>query len=495
MKKNNLTAATLTLLVILGLSGLSACNKPSETSASASASATVAQPPVVSGVNGVNKNLDVGKIEEVTTTAKGSGVTPSAAVNDALKTAIMQVNGTTVNSQSANLNYTGKASARIDVQSSRGDAWADAQVALQSQEFAELIVTESKGVVSSFKVLKSTPPANKADLFSVEIEAKIAKFKAPSTDGKLKIVVAPLSSNKSNFNIGGRTYPAAEVLTIVHQQIVDALTQTGRFVVLDRQFEGEIQNELDMINSGQTANTDFAKLGQAFSADLIWVGVVNEFAYDKHVRQLQMSDRELVSFSGGWSVSQRMINLSTRQILQSTTLKGSAPAVAPTTLGTNVDSAATIRNMSSEIVKKTTEAIMLKTFPITIAERDGDNVVLNQGGNALVEKSRYRVYLLGKEIKDPQTGLSLGNMESACCEVVINRVTPNLSYGVLENIKVKLDAVQPGALQVRELMPNKPTQDPVEEVKASTASSKPVRKAAAAASSAASAEAKKKDDW
>jgi hypothetical protein len=146
-------------------------------------------------------------------------------------------------------------------------------------------------------------------------------------------------------------------------------------------------------------------------------------------------------------------------------------------------------------VKKTTEAIMLKTFPITIAERDGDNVVLNQGGNALVEKSRYRVYLLGKEIKDPQTGLSLGNMESACCEVVINRVTPNLSYGVLENIKVKLDAVQPGALQVRELMPNKPTQDPVEEVKASTASSKPVRKAAAAASSAASAEAKKKDDW
>jgi curli biogenesis system outer membrane secretion channel CsgG len=489
MKKHYLKISTLCLM---SLFGLSACNKASEPPASS----TAAQP--TANASNIAKNLDVGKIEQVSTTATGSGITPGAAVNDALKTAVMQVNGSTVNAQSANLNYTAKANARLDVQSSRGNAWADAQATLQSQEFADLIVTESKGVVSSFRVVKTTPPADKSNLFTVEIEAKIAKFKAPSTDGKLKIVVAPLTSSKASFNIGGRTLPATEVLTIVHQQIVDALTQTGRFIVLDRQFEGEIQSELDMINLGQTANTDFAKLGQAFSADLIWVGVVNDFSYDKHVRQLQMSDRELVSFSGGWSVSQRMINLSTRQILQSTTIKGSAPAVAPTTLGTNVDSAATIRNMSSEIVKKTTEAIMLRTFPITIAEREGNNVVLNQGGSALVEKSRYMIYLLGKEIKDPQTGLSLGNMESACCEVVINRVTPNLSYGVLENIKVKLDAVQPGALQIREMISSKPAQENSEDVKAGNATIKPARKVGAAASAAnpaASAEAKKKDDW
>lgn len=487
MKNHYLKISTLCLL---SLFGLSACNKASEPPAPA----TTVKP--TSNASNIAKNLDIGTIEQVSTTATGSGITPGAAVNDALKTAVMQVNGSTVNAQSANLNYTAKANARIDVQSSRGNAWAEAQATLQSQEFADLIVTESKGIVSSFKVLKTTQPASKSDFFTVEIEAKIAKFNAPNTDGKLKIVVAPLTSNKASFNVAGRTLPAAEVLTIVHQQIVDALTQTGRFVVLDRQFEGEIQSELDMINSGQTANTNFAKLGQAFSADLIWVGVVNEFTYDKHVRQLQMSDRELVSFSGGWSVSQRMINLTTRQILQSTTIKGSAPAVAPTTLGTNVDSAATIRNMSSEIVKKTTETIMLRTFPITIAERDGNNVVLNQGGSVLLENSRYMIYLMGKEIKDPQTGLSLGNMESACCEVVINRVTPNLSYGVLENIKVKLDTVQPGALQIREMISSKATQERSEEVSQAAATVKPALKAAASvANSAASAEAKKKDDW
>ncbi|MBY0572328.1 MAG: hypothetical protein K2P84_01500 [Undibacterium sp.] len=481
------------LLVALTLCLLNACNKSAETNPTpAAGSAAVPPPPVATGIN---KTLDVGKIEQVATTAVGSGVTPSAAINDALKLAIMQVNGTTVDARTANLNYSAKASARIDVQTSRGDGWADAQATLQSQEFAEMIVSESKGVVSSFKVIQTTPPANKNDLFKVEIEAKIAKFSAPATDGKLKIVVAPLSTSKTSFNIGGRTLPAAEVLATLHQQIVDALTQTGRFVVLDRQFEGEIQGELDMINSGQTANTNFAKLGQAFSADLIWVGVVNEFSYDKHVKQLQMAERDLVSYSGGWSVSQRMINLATRQILQSTTIKGSAPAIAPTTLGAHVDSVATIRQMGSEIVKKTTEAILLRTFPITIAERDGNNVVLSQGGSALVEKSRYMIYLLGKEIKDPQTGQSLGNMESLCCEVVINRVTPNLSYGVLENIQVKLDGVAAGALQIRELITAKPVQAVADEVKTGAVTSKPNQKAASAAKPAASTEEKKKDDW
>ena len=52
-------------------------------------------------------------------------------------------------------------------------------------------------------------------------------------------------------------------------------------------------------------------------------------------------------------------------------------------------------------------------------------------------------------MKDPQTGQSLGNMENDCCEVVVNRVTPKVSYGQLENIKIKLDGVDPGVLQVR----------------------------------------------
>ncbi|MBV6320702.1 CsgG/HfaB family protein [Duganella violaceipulchra] len=463
--------------------GLVACGQKQEAPAAA---------PPPAGPN-LTQTPDVGKIEQVQTTASGTGMTPGAAINDALKTAIMQVNGTTVDAASANLNTFSQATATLDVESSYGNDSLKASATAQGSHFAEQIVTQSKGVVSSFKVAKLTPPSSKGGLYSVEIAASIAKFKAPADSGKIKIVVAPLRSSRSSFNIGGHNVPAAEVLGALRQQIIDTLSQSGRFTVLDRQFEGELQNELDMIGSGQTVNTDFAKLGQALSADLVWVGVVNDLAYDKHVRKLQTSDRDLVSYSGGWSVSQRMINLATRQILQSATLQGTAPSIAATTMGAGIDEGATMRSMQSEIVMRSAEAILLQTFPISVVERDGMTVVLSQGGTSVVENGRYKIYLQGKEIKDPQTGQSLGNMESACCEVVINRVTPKLSYGTLENVAIKLDGVRPAALQLRETVTAKAAvavAEPAEKPKAAE------RKVAANRSvPAAAAGEPKKEDW
>lgn len=420
--------------------GLGACAKKEEAPAA---------PPAPAGPN-LTQVPDVGKVEQVDASASGTGMTPGAAVNEALKSAIQQVNGTTVDARSANLNTFSQVTANLDVETADGSDSLKATATVQGSHFAEQIVTQSKGVVSSFKVVKMTPPASKGGVYTVDIAARIAKFKAPADSGKIKIVVAPLRSERSSFVIGGRAVPATEVLGALRQQIIDTLSQSGRFTVLDRQFEGELQNELDMIGAGKTVNTDFAKLGQALSADLVWVGVVNDLGYDKHVRKLQTSDRELVSYSGGWSVSQRMINLATRQILQSATIEGTAPSVAPTTLSAGVDEGATLRNMQADIVKRSTEAILLQTFPISVVERDGMSVVLSQGGNAVVQGGRYKIYLQGKEIKDPQTGQSLGNMESVCCEVVIDRVTPKLSYGTLENVAAKLDGVKPGALQLRE---------------------------------------------
>lgn len=487
-----LTSALLAGLILAG------CGKKEEAPAAPAGAAGQAAP---AGPN-LTQTPDVGKVEQVATTALGSGISPGAAVNDALKTAIMQVNGTTVDATSANVNMFQQVTATLDAEVTDGvdtaKLAANATSTMQGQAFIDQIVTQSKGAVSSFKVVKLTPPASKGGMFQVEIEAKVAKFKAPADSGKIKIVVAPLRSDKASFNIGGRNVPAQEVLAAIRQQIIDSLSQTGRFTVLDRQFEGELQGELDMIESGQTAKTDFAKLGQALSADLVWVGVVNELAYNRNARKLQTSDRELVSYAGAWSVSQRMINLATRQILQSTTLRGEPPAIAPTTLGTNFNEAGLLKDMQAEIVKKATDAILLRTFPISIVERDGNNVVLSQGGSAVAENGRYRVYLQGKEIKDPQTGQSLGNMESLCCEVVVNRVTPNLSYGTLENVQVKLDGVAAGALQLREAVaaPKQAAAKPAGGDASQEAPAKPQKAAAVAKKAAApAADAPKKDDW
>jgi hypothetical protein len=60
---------------------------------------------------------------------------------------------------------------------------------------------------------------------------------------------------------------------------------------------------------------------------------------------------------------------------------------------------------------------------------------------------------MGTEMKDPQTGQSLGRIESPCCELTVDRVTPHLSYGHLDKVRGPLDKLLPGALQVREPLP------------------------------------------
>ena len=52
-------------------------------------------------------------------------------------------------------------------------------------------------------------------------------------------------------------------------------------------------------------------------------------------------------------------------------------------------------------------------------------------------------------------------MESDCCDVTITRVMPKISYGTLSNVKIKLEGIKPGVLQVREqLIEAPPVQSP-----------------------------------
>jgi len=424
----------------------------------------------------------------------GVGLTPGAATGEALKSAIAQVNGTYVDAASISTRVAANVSATLDVETSRGSDSGSLEATMNGQSFVERIVAQTNGLVLGFRVLKITTPAAGAHDYTVEVEAKIARYKAPVDAGKVRIVVARLRSKQQAFNIGGRSVPADEVLEPLRRRIEDALTQTGRFTVLDRDTANGIDDELALIGSGEVAKTDMAKLGQALSADLVWVGVVDALSYDRHARQLQMSDRSLVSYSGGWALSQRLVNLATRQIVQSGSLQGTPLAKAATTMDIGIDAHRVLQDMETEIVAKTTEAILLRSFPVTIVERDGDSVVLNQGGAALKTGSRYRVYRLGKALKDPQTGQSLGNMETPCCEVVVDRVTPSLSYGRLENVVIKLDDIQPGALQIREAIVDRPAAPPNGMAQSAVVTRNPARQVRSAAAPT-PAKSSEKDDW
>ncbi|MEP7298378.1 MAG: CsgG/HfaB family protein [Burkholderiales bacterium] len=415
-----------------------AAQPPAASAATTAAAPAAATPAPLTPATATIPPPDVGKLETVKVTADGYGTSASEAVAEAMSMAIMQVNGAAVDMATI------RARLGIDVTTNQTAA------SMRAEGFAEAVRTRSGGVVQNFRVVNMDEPLLPKGKYKATIEAGIAKFVVPTDLKKIKLVVAPLRFDRASVPIGDRNVPADEVGAELRQRILDALVNTGRFAVLDRDFSPEIQQELDMIANGEAPKAEIAKLSQAVTADIIWTGRINNLAYNRHARQLRTSDRQIVSYSGGWSVSQKMVNVATRQVITAETLRGEAPSTAPTTLGTGVNSGKILGNMADDLVNGVVASILSRTFPITVVALEGSNVVLSQGGQALRPASRYAMVVMGSEIKDPQTGQSLGRVESPCCQLVIDRVTPNLSYGHIEGATGSLDNLLPGALQVRE---------------------------------------------
>ena len=419
-----------------------AASVPAAVASSASGTAVaapVSPPPMVAG-------LDVGKTSTQAARAPGAGKSLAAAINDAIRTAILQVNGSTVNLNTEQYKFA------LDA------ATPYSEVNIRATGFADVMRQQSRGAITGFK-LDSAEGPDADGVYKVWIEAQVAKYTPPEAESKkIKLVVAPIRFDAKSFTVGGRSVPATQVAQEIRSKVLETLAQSGRFAVLDREFDAEVQQELDMVEAGDTPNSQFGKLGQAFSADLIWIGRIRSLGYARHSRELRATDRELVSYSGGWAFSQKLVNVATRQVLLANSLQDQLPATAPTTLGVSVDSNKTLLSMQAAIAQQVVASIMSSSFPVSIVSRDGNSVILSQGANAVKAGGRYQVIALGAELRDPQTGQSLGRTEAPCCEVVIDRVTPTLSYGHLEAVTIAIDQVPPGGLLVRESIVRKAAQ-------------------------------------
>lgn len=413
-------------------------------------------------------NPDFGGVQGVNVEAEGVGPTPSIAVLRALDQAIAQVNGRRVASSSEavsagiHIDVAGLGSAQVD-----GDA------------YVERVVSASDGIVRSFTVL-SQEEVERVDAeysfdgeatsggwlgdsikvtenqkvlshyWKVKVRAEVAKFVGPKDDGRPKIVVVAPRTDSSQYEVGDDRVASDKVAAEIRSRLSDALTQTDRFQVLDREFNDQMQAEVDFINSGNARSEEVARLGQRLATDLILVPTVERFAYPRSSRKLRMSNRELTSYSGGGRVSLRLINATTGEVVMSESFSHQLPPTAPSTLARSVDGAGMAGTMMDALSDGMIKAVVNEIFPVSVIAVSGNQVVLSQGGKSVRQGERYDAVLLGEALKDPQTGRSLGRMEIPCCVIRIDRVADKTSYGTLEgDVPAQLGAFEPGMVELR----------------------------------------------
>lgn len=348
---------------------------------------------------------------------------------EALKTAVMQVNGTSISV--ADLSVEEKTSAHMEAKDSDGNA-ASLDASLQSQTFMHAVAQRSGGVIDHFTITKIEKPGLLNKQYTVFVDAYINKFHAAAGSAKkLKIVVAPVRLSQAQYDVGGLQVSAATLSDDLTQRITNALVQSGRFDVLNRDANPAVAEELQLISSGGTDKKNLAKLNQTIPADVVLAPSLDALAYTRHSQNLAISDRPLVSYDGHWAFSDKIINVTTSELMGSAQFQGDFPKVSPTTMPVNVDGQGLLAAAEDKIVNDAVAQIIQDLFPITVVSVQGNVVVLSQGGSALEVGKTYRLMQAGQLIKDPQTGEVIGHVTMPIGEVAIDRVDDKLSYGHL----------------------------------------------------------------
>ena len=289
--------------------------------------------------------------------------------------------------------------------------------------------------------------------WEVKIAAEVAKYSEPASAKRTRIVVAMPDAQAVHYQVGQNELPAADLGRQIQQSLEDALTQSNRFTVLDRQDDAQIESEMNVIRSGQATVADTARLGQKLATDLIVVPTIVAFGYNPHVQHLSLANRDLVWYSGGGEVNLRIVNAATGQLVLSQSFRNALPRTEPTTLGVAIDGAAITAKLVKSLDEQMATVILQNTFPPEVLRVDGRQVTINQGGDLIQAGTDYRAVYLGQDIEDPQSGVNLGPSEKPCCTIHIDSVSPTLSYGhVIEDGFTFPASFAPGSIELRDIV-------------------------------------------
>lgn len=348
-------------------------------------------------------------------------------------------------SYSASASASGSAQAQAEASGGGGSASASIK-----ESYKEQASVDAKRGAQSFE--SDVSRRTMRSYWKVRVRADIAKYRAPDEQGRPKIVVAQPHVRSGTYAVGDGRVASEEVAAAIRARLNDTLTQTKRFIVLDREFGEEMQAEIDHINSGNVRLQDTARLGQQLATDLILVPTIERFEYPRSVRNLRMSDRQVTSYSGGGRITLRLINATTGEVVMSDSFDHQLASTGPSTLPRAVDGKGMAAAMMDSLSGQIGTAIITEIFPVSVVAMTGDQVVLSQGGESIKAGQRWQAVMLGEELKDPQTGRSLGRNETPCCTIRVDRVAAQTSYGTIEGGADLGGAnFKPGAIELRQL--------------------------------------------
>lgn len=283
-----------------------------------------------------------------------------------------------------------------------------------------------------------SPRASSAEAVN---EASVEAPAHPVFSGLKKIVAVSRFENRSSFASQG----AAQFGTGMRDMLADALMQSGRFIVLERQNLGDVMGEQDLAASGRVAKSQSARAKKLMAAQYIVQGVITEFQSNSDSGSSGISIAGF-SFGGGSGSTHiggivRMIDTTTGEVIASERVEGAAKG-SSSGVGVNFGEIGfKTKSKKADPLDKAVQALIdkaVQAIVVQLGERPyRGRIIQVKGGSVVVTASErngakpgdeFTVYSVGKEMVDPYTGEILGREEKEVGRVRITKVKEKYSF-------------------------------------------------------------------
>lgn len=325
--------------------------------------------------------------------AEASGSSREQAVAKAVLSAVQQVNGVSIQSDTVMTQATAQVS---NNDGSRVELSAEVRASIQQQ---------GGGVVRSYRILSVEQEGHGSFLARVWVEVERFRPTSPTGDTRRRLIVSEFRDE------AGRRTEFGEAL---RDRLIQYLTQARRFAILDRDSSDAYEREMALL-AREAPLVERVRIGQVLGADYMVVGRMRGVGASRSQRTISLTGETIVQTAAYGALDFQVIEIATRQVRW-------AANVAAANSG-NLNSI--LETMAPRIGQEISQTI----YPLRVVRALGpEQIILNQGGVTVVQGSYYRVMLLGEALRDPYTNESLGNVEQEVALVQIHRVDPRLSY-------------------------------------------------------------------
>lgn len=304
----------------------------------------------------VSANLHAQQVGIVSVTSNGFGKTEAQALTDAVINGVAQVNGEAIAS-SMRMTKSSTSSTSAETSSKR--------------TIDEEISRRTQGIVKSWR--KISVQASGAGDFTATASVSVAILRRSEQLKRMKLAVV---SSKT----GDPAYEAS-----LAAEIVQNLTTSRKFAIMDRKNNDAIGEQLSRIRRGGGAIEDQVRLTAEVAPDYLAV-VTAEVISDKGGRPSVIGKLEIIDYS-------------TRQV------KFSEKKSFPMKEG---DEAASRRRLAM-LGKGLSMAVIQTIYPPVIVGMDDGHLSIAQGSDFFGVGDKLIVWKMGSALRDPHTGEFLSN--------------------------------------------------------------------------------------